>query len=71
MLSEKYQCRPRKDGKKLLKGLTEHSALLMNKRTEVAENLGELMNPSLYLSDLGFTFLNQRLLICEFVWRKL
>lgn len=50
---------------------TDHSALLMHERTEITEDLRELMNPSLYLSDLSLALLDQRLLISEFVWREL
>ena len=50
---------------------TDHSALLMYERTEITEDLRELMNPSLYLSDLSLALLDQRLLISEFVWREL
>ena len=59
------------DVNELPKGLTKHSALLMYERTEVAENLRELVNTSLYLSDLGLAFLDEGLLICEFMWREL
>jgi len=42
---------------KVLSGLTEHATLFMYKRTEIAKNLGELMNASLDLPNLSFAFL--------------
>lgn len=54
-----------------LSGLTEHAALLMDKRTEVAKNLGELMNTRLYLSNLSFAFLDEGFLVRKFMRREL
>jgi hypothetical protein len=53
----------------VLSGLTKHAALFMYERTEVAENLGKLVDTSLNLSDLGFALMDERFLVCEFVWR--
>lgn len=54
-----------------LSGLTEHAALLVYKRTEVAKNLGEFMDTSLYLSNLSFAFLDEGFLVRKFMRREL
>jgi hypothetical protein len=56
---------------RLLGGLTKHATLLVHKRSEVAENLGELVYAGLNLSYLGFALLDERFLVSEFVWREL
>lgn len=43
----------------------------MDKRTEVAKNLGELMNTRLYLSNLSFAFLDEGFLVRKFMRREL
>ena len=52
---------------KVLSRLTEHATLFVYKRTEVAKNLGELMNASLDLSNLGFAFLYEGFLVRKFM----
>lgn len=55
----------------MLSRLTKHATLLVYKRAEVAENLGELVYASLDLSNLGFALLDEGFLVSEFMWRQL
>jgi len=55
----------------MLSGLTEHAALFVYERTEVAKNLGEFMDTSLYLSNLSFAFLDEGFLVGKFMRREL
>ena len=55
----------------VLSGLTEHTTLLVHKRTEVAKNLRELMDTNLYLSNLSFAFLDEGFLVRKFMRREL
>ena len=51
--------------------LTDHAALLLDERANVAEYLVELMYTCLNLPNLGFPFLYQGLLKSELLWRQL
>ena len=55
----------------MLSRLTEHATLFVHKRTEVAKNLGELMDTSLYLSNLSFAFLDEGFLVRKFMGGEL
>lgn len=50
---------------------TQHSPLLVHQRAQVPEDLRQLMNPRLNLPNITLSLLNQRLLVCELVWREL
>ena len=51
--------------------LTDHLALFTDECAEIAKDFCELVHPRLDLAYLRFAFLDERFLVCEFVWREL
>lgn len=51
--------------------LTKHSTLFLDKCSQIPEYLGQLMDTGLDLTNFCFSFLSERFLICQFLWRKL
>lgn len=55
----------------MIRGRTQHAALLLDQGSEVAKDLREFVNASLYLADLFLELLDKGLLEYKLLWREL